>query len=52
MQFDDILKTVGEFGKYQKTKYFLICLFGILAAFYALISVFSLYTPGHRLVLS
>jgi len=48
MQFDDILKTVGEFGKYQKTKYFLICLFGILTAFQALVSVFSLNTPEHR----
>ncbi|KAF6024790.1 hypothetical protein EB796_016902 [Bugula neritina] len=49
MQFDDILKTVGEFGKYQKTKYFLICLFGILTAFQALVSVFSLNTPEHSL---
>ena len=26
MQFDDFYRTVGEFGRYQKTKYFLICL--------------------------
>lgn len=26
MQFDDFYKTIGVFGRYQKAKYFLICL--------------------------
>ncbi len=26
MQFDDFYKTIGVFGRYQKVKYFLICL--------------------------
>jgi hypothetical protein len=26
MQFDDFYKTIGSFGRYQKGKYFLICL--------------------------
>lgn len=26
MQFDDFYKTIGSFGRYQKAKYFLICL--------------------------
>jgi uncharacterized membrane protein YqaE (UPF0057 family) len=26
MQFDDFYQTIGSFGPYQKTKYFLICL--------------------------
>jgi hypothetical protein len=26
MQFDDFYKTIGVFGRYQKIKYFLICL--------------------------
>ena len=48
MQFDDILKEVGEFGKFQKIKYGLLCLLAITNAFQALISVFSIYTPKHR----
>jgi hypothetical protein len=30
MQFDDIYKTVGVFGRYQKTKYFLLCFTNLL----------------------
>ncbi len=26
MDFDEILEEIGEFGKYQKTNYLLICL--------------------------
>ena len=50
MQFDDILKEVGDFGKFQKIKYGLLCLLAITNAFQALISVFSIYTPKHRYV--
>lgn len=48
MQFDDVLKVVGEFGRYQKTKYFLLCLIGMSVSFQSFISVFSIYTPKHR----
>ena len=50
MQFDDILKDIGEFGKYQKIKYFLLCFVGVTLAFQALASVFTIYTPSHRYV--
>ena len=40
MHFDDLLKTLGELGLYQKTRLFLICLVGIVCAFHAMNMVF------------
>lgn len=34
MDFDAILEEIGEFGKYQKTNYLLICLPVLFAAGY------------------
>ncbi|XP_069134928.1 organic cation transporter protein-like [Argopecten irradians] len=48
MKFDDILKTIGEFGKYQKILYFLLCMCSISAALHMVISVFLMGTPTHR----
>ncbi|XP_067929113.1 organic cation transporter protein-like [Watersipora subatra] len=48
MKFDEILTEIGEFGRYQRIKYLLICCVGITAAFHALSSVFTIYTPEHR----
>lgn len=50
--FDEILSTyIGEFGRYQKRIYFLLCLLSISAAFHMLMSVFLLGTPNHRCAL-
>ncbi|XP_033740181.1 organic cation transporter protein-like [Pecten maximus] len=48
MKFDDILKTIGEFGKYQKILYFLLCMCSVSAALHMVISVFLMGTPTHR----
>ncbi|XP_033740880.1 organic cation transporter protein-like isoform X3 [Pecten maximus] len=48
MQFDTILKNVGEFGPYQKRVYFLLCLPVLCTAMYDIISVYLMYTPAHR----
>lgn len=40
MNFDDLLKVLGELGSYQKSRLFLICLVGILCAFHAMNMVF------------
>ncbi|XP_060068379.1 organic cation transporter protein-like [Ylistrum balloti] len=48
MKFDDILKTIGEFGKYQKILYFLLCMTSVSAALHMVISVFLMGTPTHR----
>ena len=48
MDYDDILKTVGEFGKYQKIKYLLVCSVTIFSSMQAFMSVFTLSTPEHR----
>ncbi|XP_021380019.1 organic cation transporter protein-like isoform X2 [Mizuhopecten yessoensis] len=48
MKFDDILKTIGEFGKYQKILYLLLCLVSVSAALHMVISVFLMGTPTHR----
>ncbi|KAH9489646.1 hypothetical protein Btru_045564 [Bulinus truncatus] len=40
MQFDELMKLLGEFGRYQKTRFFLVCLFSIVSAWHALNMVF------------
>ncbi|KAK3098565.1 hypothetical protein FSP39_020715 [Pinctada imbricata] len=48
MHFDELLGTLGEFGRYQKRVYFLICFLSVSAGFHMVISVFLLGTPDHR----
>ncbi|ESO88919.1 hypothetical protein LOTGIDRAFT_153985 [Lottia gigantea] len=36
MKFDEVLEILGPFGKYQKTRCFLLCLFAIVSAWHAL----------------
>ncbi|OWF48252.1 Organic cation transporter protein [Mizuhopecten yessoensis] len=48
MQFDAILKVVGEFGPYQKRIYFLLCLPVLCIAMYDVIGAYLMYTPIHR----
>ncbi|KAK3098437.1 hypothetical protein FSP39_019452 [Pinctada imbricata] len=45
MHFDDVLKNVGEFGRYQKIRIFLICLVSMLCAFHAMNMVFVGASP-------
>jgi MFS transporter, OCT family, solute carrier family 22 (organic cation transporter), member 4/5 len=50
MNFDDVLPYLsrGDFGKYQKKIYVLLCLPSVLAAFHKLAGVFLLAVPDHR----
>ena len=50
MKYDGVLRQIGEFGKFQKIRYFLVCLVVVAFAFQALASIFTLYTPKHRYV--
>jgi len=40
MNFDELMKIIGEFGKFQKVRFLLICLCSIVFAWHALNSVF------------
>ena len=48
MQFDDIYKTVGVFGRYQKTKYFLLCFTNLLPPVMVYAWSFIAATPSFR----
>lgn len=48
MAFDDILKSIGEFGPYQKRVYILVCLPSFVLSALLVIQVFILGTPEHR----
>ena len=48
MDFDDVLKAVGQFGKYQKIKYMLVCFVAISCVLQGFVSVFTVATPDHR----
>ncbi|XP_072178656.1 organic cation transporter protein-like [Diadema setosum] len=47
MKFDDILLTIGGFGRYQIWTYNLCCLFAFLTAFHLLVSVFLMGSSDH-----
>lgn len=47
MQFDDILKEVGEFGPYQKSIYFLLCLPALFLAAIDVLNAYLMYSPAH-----
>ncbi|CAD5226168.1 unnamed protein product [Bursaphelenchus xylophilus] len=52
MKFDDlIVNYLGEFGKYQKVQFLLVCLPTLFTAFHALSWTFSGATVPHRCVL-
>ena len=50
MNYDDVLPYLsrGDFGKYQKKIYFLLCLPTVVCAFHKLAGVFLLDVPNHR----
>lgn len=47
MKFDDVLKEIGGFGRFQKTLYIWICLPQILLAFHMFVSIFTSAVPPH-----
>ncbi|KAM7345221.1 organic cation transporter protein isoform 2-T5 [Cochliomyia hominivorax] len=51
MDFDQVLEEIGEFGRYQKTNYLLICLPVMFAAANSLSYVFTAGTPAYRCVI-
>ncbi|XP_017492014.1 PREDICTED: organic cation transporter protein-like [Rhagoletis zephyria] len=51
MGYDDVINYLGDFGKYQKQIYFLLCLPAISCAFHKLAGVFLLARPEFRCVL-
>lgn len=48
MDFDMVLEEIGEFGRYQKTNYMLICLPVLFAAANSLSYVFTAGIPDYR----
>lgn len=48
MEFDDLIRLIGEFGQYQKWLYFSICLLSFPIAFFNLSIVFLAGVPEHR----
>lgn len=48
MDFDDILEEIGEFGKYQKIKYYLLCLPVFFGAANSLSYVFTAGQQNYR----
>ena len=46
--YDDVLKKIGDFGRYQKIQYFLVCLVSITSAMHSLNMVFVGPTPAHQ----
>jgi len=52
MQFDNFYQTVGTFGRYQKAKYFFICLTYMLPPIMVYTWTFTAATPSFRCRLS
>ena len=48
MLYDDLLKRIGEFGKYQRLQYFLICLVSITSSLHSMNMVFVGPVPRHH----
>lgn len=48
MAFDDVFTHLGEFGRYQKRIYFLVCLPALSCAFHKLAGVFLIARPDSR----
>jgi len=46
--FDTVLKEINDFGRYQKSRYALICIAGLLPAIVTYIHSFAAPNPSHR----
>ncbi|KAH8382651.1 hypothetical protein KR009_004637 [Drosophila setifemur] len=51
MGYDDVITHLGDFGRYQKRIYYLLCLPAIVCAFHKLAGVFLLAKPDFRCAL-
>ncbi|XP_050300986.1 organic cation transporter protein-like isoform X2 [Anthonomus grandis grandis] len=51
MSYDDVIPILGDFGRYQRRIYFLLCLPAILCAFHKLGNVFLIAEPKYRCML-
>ena len=47
MKFDDILGEIGEFGRYQRWVYFMVCLAAIPVGFHQMAQVFLATGQDH-----
>ncbi|BFZ10272.1 hypothetical protein BsWGS_13311 [Bradybaena similaris] len=52
MTFEDHMKALGEFGRYQKIRFLMICMFAIVSAWHALNMVFIGAVPDFHCQLS
>lgn len=48
MAYEDLFTYIGDFGRYQKRIYFLLCLTAIPCGFHKLANVFLMARPEHR----
>lgn len=48
MAYEDLFTYIGDFGRYQKRIYFLLCLTAIPCGFHKLANVFLMARPDHR----
>lgn len=48
VKFDDILFEINDFGKYQKIRYLLICLAGMLPPMVTYLHSFTAANANHR----
>jgi hypothetical protein len=48
VSFDELLKEINDFGKYQKVRYFMICIAGLLPSIVTYVHSFTAANPDHR----
>ncbi|KAK0050169.1 organic cation transporter protein, partial [Biomphalaria pfeifferi] len=46
MHFDELMKMLGEFGRYQKIRFLMVCMFSVVSAWHALNMVFIGAAPA------
>ncbi|XP_050390285.1 organic cation transporter protein [Patella vulgata] len=48
MEFEEIIKHLGDFGTYQKRLYYMLCISSVFTAIQVLLTVFTFGIPEHR----
>ncbi|WAR08498.1 OCTL-like protein [Mya arenaria] len=48
MKFDEVLRDIGEFGRYQKRIYALLCIPCVSVGSFCMMTIVVLFTPAHR----
>lgn len=51
MRYEDVLQEIGEFGRYQKIQFLLVCVVSITSSFHSMNMVFVGPTPEHHCAL-